>query len=117
MALVGLAVAPQSILSLSHEQIGFTNADVVVVYRFAGWLAGCILIAAAYAWNRFSSVLLAWMLFREDVLDAYIFDEILKLRLLAERWPRDYNHHHPPTALRGAAHFPILNPNSTLSFS
>jgi len=36
--------------------------------------------------------------FREDVLYAYIFDDI-EQRLMAERWAHDYNHHHPHTAL------------------
>jgi putative transposase len=41
--------------------------------------------------------------FREDVLDAYIFDDIEQLRLMAERWAYDYNHNHPHTALGGMA--------------
>ena len=37
--------------------------------------------------------------FREDVLDAYIFDDLEQLQLMAEQWAYDYNHNHPHTAL------------------
>jgi putative transposase len=39
--------------------------------------------------------------FREDVLDAYIFDDLEQLQLMAEQWAYDYNHNHPHTALGG----------------
>ena len=32
--------------------------------------------------------------FREDVLDAYIFDDLEQLQLMAEQWAYDYNHNH-----------------------
>jgi putative transposase len=33
--------------------------------------------------------------FREDVLDAYLFESIEQLREKAEEWREDYNHNHP----------------------
>ncbi len=38
-------------------------------------------------------------LFREDVLDAYIFDNIEQVRMLANKWMNDYNYHHPHGSL------------------
>lgn len=38
-------------------------------------------------------------LFREDVLDAYIFDNIEQVRALANKWMDDYNYNHPHGSL------------------
>ena len=38
-------------------------------------------------------------LFREDILDAYIFDNIEQLRILADQWMNDYNYRHPHGSL------------------
>ena len=38
-------------------------------------------------------------LFREDVLDAYIFDNIDQVKILADKWMDDYNNHHPHSSL------------------
>ena len=40
-------------------------------------------------------------LFREDILDAYLFEDLEDLRLLADEWMDDYNHNHPHSALGG----------------
>jgi putative transposase len=40
-------------------------------------------------------------LFREDVLNAYLFDSLEQVRILAENWVDDYNKHHPHKALNG----------------
>ena len=40
-------------------------------------------------------------LFREDVLDAYWFEELEQVRIIAERWRQDYNRHHPHSSLGG----------------
>jgi len=40
-------------------------------------------------------------LFREDVLDAYWFEDLEQVRILAERWRQDYNQHHPHSSLGG----------------
>jgi putative transposase len=40
-------------------------------------------------------------LFREDILDAYLFEDLEELRLLADRWMEDYNKFHPHSALGG----------------
>ena len=39
--------------------------------------------------------------FREDILDAYWFEDLEQLRILIEKWRYDYNHHHPHKSLRG----------------
>lgn len=38
-------------------------------------------------------------LFREDILDAYIFEDLSDLRKLAAEWMEDYNKYHPHDAL------------------
>lgn len=40
-------------------------------------------------------------LFREDVLDAYLFEDLSKLKKLAEEWRIDYNLNHPHSSLGG----------------
>lgn len=39
--------------------------------------------------------------YREDVLDAYIFDHINEVKQLSEEWRIDYNQNHPHKALKG----------------
>ena len=39
--------------------------------------------------------------FRRDVLDAYLFENINQIRILAEEWMEDYNNHRPHDALNG----------------
>ena len=40
-------------------------------------------------------------LFREDVLDAYLFEDLNQVKTLAEEWKNDYNLDHPHSALGG----------------
>lgn len=40
-------------------------------------------------------------LFREDVLDAYLFEDLSQLKKLAEEWRIDYNINHPHSSLGG----------------
>jgi putative transposase len=40
-------------------------------------------------------------LFREDVLDAYIFEDMKQVKTLAEEWKNDYNLNHPHSSLGG----------------
>jgi putative transposase len=40
-------------------------------------------------------------LFREDILDAYLFEDLEELRMLADEWMDDYNQNHPHSALGG----------------
>jgi len=40
-------------------------------------------------------------LFREGILDAYLFEDLEELRLLADEWMDDYNRNHPHSALGG----------------
>jgi putative transposase len=40
-------------------------------------------------------------LFREDVLDAYIFEDLKQVKHLAEEWKNDYNLNHPHSSLGG----------------
>lgn len=37
--------------------------------------------------------------FRRDVLDAYLFESLTQVRILAEEWMKDYNYHRPHEAL------------------
>lgn len=37
--------------------------------------------------------------FREDVLDAYIFENLAQVQALADAWKEDYNNHHPHSSL------------------
>jgi putative transposase len=39
--------------------------------------------------------------FREDVLDAYLFDDLQEVRTITERWLEDYNSIRPHEALHG----------------
>jgi putative transposase len=39
--------------------------------------------------------------YREDVLDAYLFDDLEEVRLITERWVQDYNTSRPHEALQG----------------
>ena len=41
--------------------------------------------------------------FREDILDAYWFEDLEQLRILSEKWRMDYNHNHPHKSLGGKA--------------
>ena len=49
--------------------------------------------------------------FREDILDAYLFDDLDEIRLIVEHWPEDYNTVRPHEALQGLLHrqFAIQN--------
>jgi len=38
-------------------------------------------------------------LFREDILDAYIFRNIRQFEIIAEKWMEDYNNYHPHSSL------------------
>ena len=40
-------------------------------------------------------------IFREDILDAYWFEDLEQLRILIHNWREDYNHHHPHKSLGG----------------
>lgn len=39
--------------------------------------------------------------FRRDVLDAYLFEDLSQIKVLAEEWMEDYNNHRPHDALNG----------------
>ena len=39
--------------------------------------------------------------FREDVLDAYLFDTLEQVRILSDEWQYHYNHYHPHKSLKG----------------
>lgn len=39
--------------------------------------------------------------FREDILDAYLFEDIMQVRILAEEWMKDYNNNRPHESLGG----------------
>jgi putative transposase len=39
--------------------------------------------------------------YREDVLDAYVFDTLEEVRFLSDEWQDHYNNHRPHTALKG----------------
>lgn len=37
--------------------------------------------------------------FREDILDAYWFEDLKQLQILADKWKIDYNYYHPHKSL------------------
>ena len=39
--------------------------------------------------------------FRENILDAYLFEDIMQVQILAEEWIRDYNFNRPHQSLGG----------------
>jgi putative transposase len=39
--------------------------------------------------------------FRKDILDAYLFENLQQVRMMAEEWMDDYNYHRPHDALSG----------------
>ena len=39
--------------------------------------------------------------FRENILDAYLFEDIMQVQILAEEWMQDYNYCRPHEALNG----------------
>jgi len=43
--------------------------------------------------------------FRQDVLDAYIFEDLCQFREITEEWVEDYNHHRPHESLNN--HSPV----------
>jgi transposase InsO family protein len=46
--------------------------------------------------------------FRKDVLDAYLFESLNQVRVLAEEWMDDYNYHRPHDALNGRSPIDLL---------
>jgi len=46
--------------------------------------------------------------FRRDVLDAYLFENIQQVRILAEEWMDDYNYNRPHDALEGRSPIDML---------
>jgi putative transposase len=41
--------------------------------------------------------------FREDVLDAYLFESLEELRIISDEWQEQYNHFHPHQSLGGSS--------------
>ena len=39
--------------------------------------------------------------FRENILDAYLFENTMEVQILAEEWMQDYNYNRPHEALQG----------------
>ena len=48
--------------------------------------------------------------YREDVLDAYLFDDLQEVRHITERWLEDYNTIRPHEALQGLTTPPVCTP-------
>ena len=46
--------------------------------------------------------------FRRDVLDAYLFEDIQQVRILADEWMDDYNYNRPHDALEGRSPMDML---------
>ncbi len=49
--------------------------------------------------------------YREDVLDAYLFDTLMQLRSISEEWKEDYNLNHPHKSLNNISPLKYLNLN------
>ena len=47
--------------------------------------------------------------YREDILDAYIFENIKDVKELSENWRNDYNHYHPHKSLLGMSPLEFIN--------
>jgi putative transposase len=47
-------------------------------------------------------------LYREDILDAYLFNGIEQVRILSEKWKSDYNKNHSHSSLGGTSPFKYL---------
>lgn len=47
--------------------------------------------------------------FRNDVLDAYLFEDLSQVKILSEKWMNDYNHNHPHQSLNGLSPLQYLN--------
>lgn len=41
--------------------------------------------------------------YREDVLDAYLFESLEQVRIISDEWMDQYNHFHPHQSLNGLA--------------
>jgi putative transposase len=54
--------------------------------------------------------------FRQDVLDAYLFEDIMQVRLLAEEWINDYNNKRPHESLGGITPNQFFERSKQLSF-
>lgn len=54
-------------------------------------------------------------LYREDILDAYIFESIDQLRVLSRRWQEDYNQNHPHKSLGGISPHQFALNNESLT--
>lgn len=52
--------------------------------------------------------------FREDVLDAYLFESLHHLRILSQEWMEEYNSLHPHQSLNNLSPFEYLKQNSHL---
>ena len=53
-------------------------------------------------------------LFREDILDAYLFEDMEELRLLADQWRYDYNLYHPHSSLGGLSPLAYIKSTAAL---
>lgn len=53
-------------------------------------------------------------LFREDVLDAYLFETIRQVRVASEKWMEDYNRLHPHKSLGGISPLMYVKANEEL---
>ncbi len=47
--------------------------------------------------------------YREDVLDAYLFNSLVQVHILSERFRREYNNNHPHSSLGGASPIQYLH--------
>ena len=53
--------------------------------------------------------------FREDVLDAYLFENLEQVSIMAEEWRKDYNSHHPHKSLGRKSPLQFLSQYSSAS--